>query len=464
MAIVRATSPLATPAALADWQRAVAQLELAHKNGNNLYPAKESGGSWYVPKGYCFYFSGTIYYADADTLISGTRSNYIQMTASVDGATCTAAFLASLTGVTWDDSWNAYFDASANLVIVDEYLAIGESTLTVGKTLLGAVAEKAMTSGIYFKKMFSNNRLPFFDREVQTGMTVATGDVRWFTFAVSGTNAAGASVFGHFVIRSRTEDGVDTWQEIKTPTIKDTSNISVEIMDTGLALAKYAAVPRFRTHSADGWDTITYQIGFTVTANITNGELEVIQLGAPSGDGISLVPITTTENVLSGGSVTPRNYGFGRGKTLIYDDSTTLNSPDTDLTFGANNIQAIADISPFSGFLSTIFDSFLFVVDHLTVADTGYTTFQTLNYSDSVTVPVDSIINPKGSMIERKLIALTGAGAFTALVETFVRVEKLDTAVIKLMHGAACLNFSGTSTVIDFWSRITEIKIYGIID
>ena len=162
MSIVRATSPLATPTkelGVITWQRAVAQLELAHKNGNNLYPAKEDGGSWYVPKGYCFYFAGTIYYADADTLISGTRSNYIQMTASVDGATCTAAFLADLTGVTWDDSWNGYFDTSDNLVIVDEFWAANDGSIAEPKTIIGKLGGQIADSDLALDPMIIGRRI-----------------------------------------------------------------------------------------------------------------------------------------------------------------------------------------------------------------------------------------------------------------------------------------------------------------
>jgi len=163
MAILRQASPESPPSGVIDWQNAVAQLELAHKSGKDLYPAIESGGSWYVPRGYCFYHRGTIYAADEDTLISGTKSNYIKMTASVDGATCDAEFLADLSGVTWDDAWAGYFDASDNLVVVDEFDDANVGTLEphseigeMGRKLLNGISSLVVSNGVTALDGFSN--------------------------------------------------------------------------------------------------------------------------------------------------------------------------------------------------------------------------------------------------------------------------------------------------------------------
>lgn len=192
MAIIRKTSPTSTPAALADWQNAIAQIELAHKNGNSLFPAVYSGGSWYVPRGYSFYHRGTVYIADADTLITGTFSRYIGMTKSGDSSTCTASFVAALTGITWDDAWVGYFDASDNLVIVDEFDDANAGTLEP-RSALGWLGKKLLTLAIEIENLTVGDSLTVDNDATITGNLIGSGASDFTGFRKHVTGYTGAT-------------------------------------------------------------------------------------------------------------------------------------------------------------------------------------------------------------------------------------------------------------------------------
>lgn len=71
-----------------------------------------------VLEGAVFHVAGTVYLADSDTAITGTPSDYVKITPS--GATAAASYVANLTGVTWNDTYNGYYDVSNNLYVFDE--------------------------------------------------------------------------------------------------------------------------------------------------------------------------------------------------------------------------------------------------------------------------------------------------------------------------------------------------------
>lgn len=79
-----------------------------------------------ILQGATFQIGGVIYYGSSDTAITGTPSNYVKLTPNVgdSGATCDAAFVTNLTGVTWSKIYNGYYDVSGNLHIFDEITAI----------------------------------------------------------------------------------------------------------------------------------------------------------------------------------------------------------------------------------------------------------------------------------------------------------------------------------------------------
>lgn len=94
-----------------------------------------------IPQGATFQIGGVIYYGSSDTAITGTPSAYVKLTpnAGDSGATCDAAFVANLTGVTWSKIYNGYYDVSGNLHIFDEILAIADDVISSANTALGLI-------------------------------------------------------------------------------------------------------------------------------------------------------------------------------------------------------------------------------------------------------------------------------------------------------------------------------------
>jgi len=97
----------------------------------NLTPPWPISGS-NVVKGALFNIESVLYQADAATAITGTASNYVKITPA--GATASAAFVADLTDVAWDDDYNAYLDASGNLYVFDETTAFFDKEIDEVKT------------------------------------------------------------------------------------------------------------------------------------------------------------------------------------------------------------------------------------------------------------------------------------------------------------------------------------------
>jgi len=81
---------------------------------------RASGG--YILKGSLFNIGGSMYVADADTAITGTKSSYIKITAS--GKTATAEYVSSVSGVSWDGAFQGCYDTNKNLYITEEQFGI----------------------------------------------------------------------------------------------------------------------------------------------------------------------------------------------------------------------------------------------------------------------------------------------------------------------------------------------------
>jgi hypothetical protein len=118
MAIVQLTAPAVPPVANADWENAVAIINALALQIEK--PLRVVGSN--VVKGSVFQIGGTAYIATSNTAISGTASNYVKLTPSGDGSTCSAAFVASLSGVAWSSTYNGYYDTGtpACLYVFDE--------------------------------------------------------------------------------------------------------------------------------------------------------------------------------------------------------------------------------------------------------------------------------------------------------------------------------------------------------
>jgi hypothetical protein len=108
MAINRIPYPSSTPTAIADYEAQNALLVAALGEGNNVIPFIGTAMSI----GFVFNVGGVVYRVDTATSITGTASPYVKITPS--GATASASFVANLSGVSWNNVWNGYYDGSGN--------------------------------------------------------------------------------------------------------------------------------------------------------------------------------------------------------------------------------------------------------------------------------------------------------------------------------------------------------------
>jgi len=125
MSIVLKTAPVDPPLANDDWTRTQDLITMLFL-GNNGPILRVVGGN--IVKGSVFQIGGAIYYADSDTAITGSASDYVKITPA--GATASASYVADLSGVSWSDEYNGYVDVSGNLYIFDEGLALSAGEIS----------------------------------------------------------------------------------------------------------------------------------------------------------------------------------------------------------------------------------------------------------------------------------------------------------------------------------------------
>ena len=129
MAIVLKTAPVDPPVSDNDWTRTQELITMLFL-GNNGPILRVVGGN--IVKGSVFQIGGAIYYANSDTAITGSESDYVKITPS--GATASASYVADLSGVSWNDEYNGWVDVSGNLYVFDESTAIIDGEITDYKT------------------------------------------------------------------------------------------------------------------------------------------------------------------------------------------------------------------------------------------------------------------------------------------------------------------------------------------
>lgn len=81
-----------------------------------------------VKRGSIVYFAGAWYVTDADTAISGTASDYVRLTNNA--GVISAAFVSSISTVSFNRTWNGWYDSSLRLHIFDEVKAFGAGAIT----------------------------------------------------------------------------------------------------------------------------------------------------------------------------------------------------------------------------------------------------------------------------------------------------------------------------------------------
>ena len=136
MALNRVDFPNVNPVDLTDWAKMIDLIEALSLKIN--VPVDYDFSSNTIKKGTVIMIGGTIYLADSDTAITGTPSDFVKITPS--GAIAAAAYVASLSGVTWNDTYNFYEDVSNNAYIFDETKVVAAGTVTDPKTIMGKFA------------------------------------------------------------------------------------------------------------------------------------------------------------------------------------------------------------------------------------------------------------------------------------------------------------------------------------
>ena len=107
MAINRIDFPASTPVAAADYQAQNTLIQAAFRKDYSIIPY--SGTAMSI--GFVFNIADSVYMVETATAITGTEG-YLKITPS--GATATASFVSSLTGVSWNSLYGGYYDGSGN--------------------------------------------------------------------------------------------------------------------------------------------------------------------------------------------------------------------------------------------------------------------------------------------------------------------------------------------------------------
>ena len=129
MALVLISGPDNAPSTTADWDKINDVLQTIGLDINS--PVRISGSN--ILRGSVFFFAGAWYVATSDTAISGNATDYVRLTNSA--GTVSAAFVSSLSGVTFNRTWNGWYDSSSRLYLFDEVRAYAEGAITAPVTI-----------------------------------------------------------------------------------------------------------------------------------------------------------------------------------------------------------------------------------------------------------------------------------------------------------------------------------------
>src|SRR5690554_322473 len=129
MALVLIPGPDNAPSTVADWEKINNVLQTIGLDINS--PLRISGSN--ILRGSVIFFAGAWYVADSDTTITGSATDYVRLTNSA--GTVTAAFVSSLSGVTFNRTWNGWYDSSMRLYLFDEIKAYAAGAVTAPVTI-----------------------------------------------------------------------------------------------------------------------------------------------------------------------------------------------------------------------------------------------------------------------------------------------------------------------------------------
>lgn len=133
MSINLITYPSDVPVSIDDWQNNIKLHDAVLLQQEDPWRIDYDNDE--VMQGSVFQIQGAIYQADSDTEITGSASDYVKITPV--GETASAAYVANLTGVSWNNVYKGYYDGSGNLHVFDEIKAILAGAISSTKTKIG---------------------------------------------------------------------------------------------------------------------------------------------------------------------------------------------------------------------------------------------------------------------------------------------------------------------------------------
>lgn len=129
MALVLIPGPDNAPSTAADWDKINDVLQTIGLDTSS--PIRVVGSN--IVRGSVVFFAGAWYVATSDTAITGNATNYVRLTNSA--GTITAAFVSTLSGVTFNKSWNGWYDSTSRLYLFDEVAAYAAGQISALTTV-----------------------------------------------------------------------------------------------------------------------------------------------------------------------------------------------------------------------------------------------------------------------------------------------------------------------------------------
>ena len=205
MAINKITAPGSTPATF--WPAVLEFFEAYALGIENAFRVKSTA---HIAKGSFFAIGGSIYVADSDTAITGTSSAYVKLTPS--GTTASPSYVASLTGVTWSDTYNGYYDGSGNLYIFDEVVARNAGAITELKTTRNW---KGLNTAVIANRSANSD-----NSDMINSLNMSTGKEGTYSEVAVNTNSTVLIPAGTYMVCTKgfqsvwleIKDGSGTWQ------------------------------------------------------------------------------------------------------------------------------------------------------------------------------------------------------------------------------------------------------------
>jgi len=273
--IERIPYPEALPTATSDYVKQNNLIETGFLRVNDPWPIV--GGN--IVRGSVFQLGGTVYLATSDTAIGGVASDYVKLTPSGDGSTCSADYVASLAGVSWNDAYNGYYDVGGNLYVFDEFQAFhAEETSALNMKLFKAIyaafglnvfhlatnAVVTITENIWFQHVLTSQSNSIAGASVAAGVvTLPKGNYFAFAWIPSfRSTAVGATLIWSRIRNTSDASNVSASNKMTLGTSQNFIHTEILFGNFSIAAAK--------NYELQTWvDTFA---GAAYTGNINSGE------------------------------------------------------------------------------------------------------------------------------------------------------------------------------------------------